>query len=105
MYKVFFEPTYEENKYLGEVSTADEALELICDYCVDHQYSPNISHWHKIDAPYREIIDVGTYYFIVEGKGNYSTPAGGIKKYIYVNKHIMVILSEGGFTAEAEGSL
>lgn len=72
MYKVFFEPTYEENKYLGEVSTADEALELICDYCVDHQYSPSISHWHKIDAPYREIIDVGTghdYFSIINESG------------------------------------
>jgi hypothetical protein len=72
MYKVFFEPTYEEYKCIGTAATPEEALEFIYNYCAEHHYTPNISHWHKIDMPYREIIDVGTgvdYFSILNEDG------------------------------------
>lgn len=62
MYKVLFEPTYDEPTLLGRAASAEEAMELIHLYCSSHHYTPNITHWHKIDMPSREIVDVGTGY-------------------------------------------
>lgn len=72
MYKVIFEPTYEEETVIGKVNSAAEAIEFIISYCHQHGYEPNITHWHKMDAPYREIIDVGTghdYFSIINEDG------------------------------------
>lgn len=62
MYKVLFEPTYDEPTLLGRVASVEEAMELIHLYCSSHHCPPNITYWHKIDMPSREIVDVGTGY-------------------------------------------
>lgn len=62
MYKVLFEPTYDEPTFLGQVASVEEAMELIYLYCSSHHCAPNITHWHKIDMPSREIVDVETGY-------------------------------------------
>lgn len=62
MYKVLFEPTYDEPTFLGKTASVEEAMELIHLYCSSHHYTPNITHWHKIDMPSREIVDIGTGY-------------------------------------------
>lgn len=72
MYKVLFEPTYDEPKEIGRTATVEEAMELIYLYCYGHCYAPNITHWHKIDMPNHEIIDVGTghdYFSIINEDG------------------------------------
>lgn len=72
MYKVLFEPTYDDPTLLGRVASVEEAMELIYLYCNSHCYTPNITHWHKIDMPNREIIDVGTghdYFSIINEDG------------------------------------
>ena len=72
MYKVTFEPTYDDPTLLGRVASVEEAMELIYLYCNSHCYAPNITHWHKFDMPSHAIIDVGTghdYFSIINEDG------------------------------------
>lgn len=72
MYKVLFLPNYDESIKLADAYSAKEAMKVIFEYCSIHNYTPTISHWHKLDAPNQEIIDVGTghdYFLIINEDG------------------------------------
>ena len=72
MYKVLFEPTYDEPKELGVVASAAEALELIEAYCHLHQWEPAFSFYERLNVPNCKIVDVGTghdYFSIINEDG------------------------------------
>lgn len=72
MYRVIYEPDYDEKVELGKAHTPQEAIEMIYFYCSRHQYTPNIFHWHKMDDPSCEVVDVSTghdYFLIINEDG------------------------------------
>lgn len=72
MYRVIYEPDYDEKVELGKAHTPQEAIEMIYFYCSRHQYTPNIFHWSKMDDPSCEVVDVSTghdYFLIINEDG------------------------------------
>ena len=78
MYKVIRDCSYNVAEPIGAAATPDGALAIVIAYCEEHQYTPIIFIYQKMDLREAVMVDVGIsedWFVIVNEDGNLSPEA------------------------------